>query len=88
MPNMQLNRICNVVAAICAANWFAWALVSFTLGGTAFNGKVAAGKYFFLNHGRYVEVSPRVFSYSRTHGYAAFAGLGGWRIGCNHKDSR
>jgi hypothetical protein len=76
MPNIQVNRICNVVAAICIANWFAWALISFCIGGTAFNGKVEGGNYFFLNHSRYIPVSPSVFEYSKVHGYAAFTGLG------------
>ena len=76
MSNMLLNRICNVVAVICIANWFAWALISFFVGGTALNGKVDGGKYFFLNHSRYIEVSSNVFEYSRAHGYAAFTGLG------------
>jgi len=61
MWKMLLNRICNVVAAICIANWFAWALISFCVGGTAFNGKVEGGNYFFLHHSRYIPVSPSVF---------------------------
>jgi hypothetical protein len=73
---MLRNRICNVVAVICIANWFAWALISFSVGGTAFNGKLEGGQYFFLNHSRYVPVSSTVFEYSRIHGYAAFTGLG------------
>lgn len=75
MSKTLLNRICNVVAAICITNWFAWALISFSLGGTAFNGKVESGNYFFLNHSHYIPVSSGIFEYSRAHGYAAFAGL-------------
>jgi hypothetical protein len=76
MGKMLLNRICNVVAAICIANWLAWALISFCVGGTAFNGKVEGDKYYFLNRSRYVPVSVGVFEYSKMHGYAAFTGLG------------
>jgi hypothetical protein len=72
----MFNRISNAVAAICIVNWMAWGVISIFIGGTAWHGKVEGGKYFFLNHSHYVQVSPSVFEYSRIHGYFAFAGLG------------
>jgi hypothetical protein len=72
----MLDRISNLVAAICIVNWMTWGVISFIIGGTAFNGKVEGGKYFFLNHSHYIQVTPSVFEYSRIHGYFAFAGLG------------
>jgi len=57
------------------ANWFAWGLISFCIGGTAFNGTVEGDEYFLLNHSHYNQVSQGIFEYSKIHGYTAFGGL-------------
>ena len=49
------------------ANFLAFFVISLWLGGTAWNGTVENGKYYLGEHGRFTEVSQRVFRYSRIH---------------------
>jgi hypothetical protein len=76
MPNTVINRVFDVIIWSCLCNWFAYVLISFYFGGTAFQGKADGGIYFFRNHGHYIQVSPGVYEYSKIHGHIAVAGLG------------
>jgi hypothetical protein len=54
-------------------NFLAFVALSIYLGGDALNGHVINGHYFLGSHGRYTEVSQRVFQYSRWHATSIFA---------------
>ncbi|MFN2542406.1 MAG: hypothetical protein ABR514_09610 [Chthoniobacterales bacterium] len=54
------------------ANFFAFMVVSQYLGGSAANGFVRAGHYYLGEHGKYTEVSYRLFRYSQIHGCTLF----------------
>jgi hypothetical protein len=77
MSRKLITRICDVLALVGLANFLVWSLVGAVfLGGSAFHGKQEVGRYFLADHGHYREVSRGTFTYSRIHGYTAFAGLG------------
>jgi len=55
---------------LALANFFAFVLISLYLGGDAVNGKIDSGRFYLGSHGRYTEVSARVFTYSKWHTYS------------------
>jgi hypothetical protein len=71
-----MKSIVTIIAALGMANWLAWGIGAIFLGGDALAGKEENGRYFLRSHGRYTEVSRRAFTYSRIHGYTAWAGFG------------
>lgn len=69
-------------------NFTVFVIMAIYLGGDAVNGTVYHGHYFLMSHGRYTEVSKKVFDYSKWHVYsvmvthplALFAGYKYFRI--------
>jgi hypothetical protein len=67
---MTTRRIwlCIVAIAIAAANFAAFYWIAGRIGGDAYHGYVENGHYFLAtSHGRAVEVSGKLFEYSRWH---------------------
>lgn len=54
-------------AVLGAANFVAFAIGSAYLGGDAAAGKQEGDRYYLGNHGKYTEVSPETYAYSRWH---------------------
>lgn len=59
-----------MVAAVL--NFLVFFAVSLYLGGDAVSGKIDNGHFYLSSHGRYTEVSARVFAYSRWHTYSVW----------------
>ena len=57
----------NWLLGFAAVNFLSFVVASLALGGDALNGKVEDGRHYLGNHGRYTEVSPSVWRYSRIH---------------------
>jgi hypothetical protein len=71
--NNGLKRwICLFTLGIGIANFAAFFAASLYLGGDAINGKMAAGHFYLMGHGRYTEVSESVFAYSKWHAYSTW----------------
>jgi hypothetical protein len=62
-----------VIGIIALVNFFSFVAIDLYLGGSALNGKQENGKFYLGEHGRYTEVSERVFEYSKIHTYSMFA---------------
>lgn len=63
----DLPMWCRVIPIIAITNFASFAIIAIASGGDALNGKEEAGRYFVMSHGRYTEVSPTFFRYSRVH---------------------
>lgn len=72
MPQKPLRIIGYTVVLIAVLNFLAFMIVDFCIGGDAFNGKIEGGRYFVADHGRFTEVSPRIWYYSRSHAISIF----------------
>jgi hypothetical protein len=72
MNNKMKRRICLWIFGIGIVNFVLFWLVAVYLGGDAVNGKVVAGHYYLMSHGRYTEVSEAIFAYSRWHVYSTW----------------
>ncbi len=70
MTDQTKIRLCLCIAGIGLANFFAFFVAVLCLGGDAVNGKIAAGHYYLMSHGRYTEVNEAVFAYSKWHVYS------------------
>ncbi len=53
-------------------NFAVFWVVAVCLGGDAVNGRIQDGHFYLANHGKYTEVSERVFDYSRWHVYSTW----------------
>jgi hypothetical protein len=60
------------LTCVAIVNFFCAALGAIYLGGSALNGKVEARRYFLGWHGKFTEVSERIFDCSRLHFISAF----------------
>lgn len=65
----------RLVASLGSANFVAFALVGYALGGDAFQGRVDSGVFYLGNHGEYTQVSELTYRLSRLHGLSAIVGL-------------
>jgi hypothetical protein len=65
MSKKQFIFIPAVVIAI--VNFAACFIINISIGGDAINGHVTDGHYFLGSHGRYIEVSRAVWTYSYYH---------------------
>jgi hypothetical protein len=63
----RVELIARIVFVIAVVNFATFAIVGLYLGGDALNGRSDNGHYFLMNHGKYTEVSSRVWHYSRIH---------------------
>lgn len=63
----RLNRILALIVIVVILNFFAFFVISMSIGGDALNGRVVNGHYY-LGPGKLKEVSPALFAYSRWHG--------------------
>lgn len=59
--------IAAILFFVAITNFFVFFMVAVYIGGDAWNGKVENGHYYVANHGKYTEVSPGVWHYSRAH---------------------
>jgi hypothetical protein len=66
------RRILWIVVALCCANFFAYFIVSFGIGGDALKGKVVDGHFYVGHQGKFVEVSEAAYTYARWHGISLF----------------
>jgi hypothetical protein len=57
-------RVVFVIALINFASFF---VIAVTNGGDAINGNREGDRYYIMEHGRYTEVTPQFFAYSRIH---------------------
>ena len=48
-------------------NFLSFFVIAVRNGGDAINGKQEGDRYFVMEHGRYTEVTPQFFAYSRVH---------------------
>lgn len=53
-------------------NFAVFWVVAGRLGGDAVNRRMQDGRFYLANHGKYTEVSERVFTYSRLHTYSVW----------------
>jgi hypothetical protein len=53
-------------------NFAVFWVVAVRLGGDAVNGRMQDGHFYLASHGKYTEVSGRVFMYSRLHTYSVW----------------
>jgi len=65
----------RLLALVVVINFVTFLVVGHWLGGSAWNGKVEAGKFFLADHGRYTEVTEGVYWYSWWHTMIASIGL-------------
>jgi hypothetical protein len=72
MQTRTVQRICNAVLLLAVVNFLAFAIFSSILGGDALTGKIEDGHYYLRYRGKYTEVSPAVFQYSRLHALSLF----------------
>jgi hypothetical protein len=70
MSNSAKLRLCYSVFLAAMLNFVVFFIVAARIGGDAVNGRVRDGRFYVMNHGRYTEVSERVFTYSRWHVYS------------------
>ena len=62
-----MRRVYLFGVALCIANFVAFVLIAFRIGGDAINGYTANGHYYLRNHAIITEVSRPVFLYSKWH---------------------
>lgn len=67
-----MRRISLVLFFVALANFFAFVIGCWVLGGDALAGKVEHGRYYVGNHGKYTEVTQREFAYSQAHAWSVF----------------
>ena len=63
---------CGVIVGLGLVNFLAFFVAAVYLGGDAVNGKMEAGHFFLMSHGRLTEVNEDVFAYSKWHAYSVW----------------
>jgi hypothetical protein len=53
-------------------NFFLFGIIAITIGGNTWHGKREGDRYYLELKGKYTEVSPAVWTYSRLHGWSVF----------------
>jgi hypothetical protein len=66
------NGALTCLMVVAVLNFLAFFSVALYLGGDALSGKVDNGHFYLASHGRYTEVSARVFAYSKWHTYSVW----------------
>ena len=67
-----MRRSLRITVILALANFAAFSVVAVAIGGDALSGKVEAGHVFVANHGRFIEVSQDMFTYSLRHARRQF----------------
>ncbi|MES2264816.1 MAG: hypothetical protein V4724_40485 [Pseudomonadota bacterium] len=62
----------KIIGYITIINFFSFVTGIFYFGGDALNGKKENGKFFLANHGKFIEVTERIFNYSACHALLVF----------------
>ena len=63
---------CKILLGLGLVNFIVFWILAVHFGGDAVNGKIQAGHFFLLSHGRYTEVSEGVFTYRKWHVYSTW----------------
>jgi hypothetical protein len=71
-PAGSWERFWQNTFLVWAANFTVFIMLSFYLGGDAWNGHEEGGKYFLDSHGKLTEVTRAVFTYSWWHMFSVF----------------
>ena len=70
---IETKRLLSRLAFFAALlNFAVFWVVAVRLGGDAVNGRRQDGHFYLASHGKYTEVSERVFTYSRLHTYSVW----------------
>ena len=70
MSKVALYRCCLAAAVLGLVNGAAGMIAVFVLHGDTTGSKVVNGHYYFVGHGRSIEVSRGAYEFSRWHGYS------------------
>src|SRR5262245_5893722 len=62
-----INIFGMTLFVIAFVNFTVFWIVAGRIGGDAMSGKIENGHYYLCNHGKYTEVTPSVWHYSRAH---------------------
>jgi hypothetical protein len=72
---LRAERVCWVVCLGLVANWFAFGIITMSLGGEGWSGYAVDGHYFLRSHGHDTETSWAVWEYTRMHATFSFVTL-------------
>jgi hypothetical protein len=67
-----ISKVPIFIVCLALLNFLAYFFVALYLDGDAVNGKIDDGHFYLGSHGRYTEVSVRIFAYSRWHTYSVW----------------
>jgi hypothetical protein len=66
------SKLGKFVCIAMAVDFSTFVLSNLVLGGGAYNGRIVAGHYFLSNHGKLVETTEAIYTYSAMHGWSLF----------------
>lgn len=68
----RFGKVVGILFMIAFINFFAFVIAALCIGGDAFSGHQAGGRYFLASHGKLTETSRTVFMYSKIHVISVF----------------
>jgi hypothetical protein len=71
-PKRWLYNLALASIAGFGANFFLFGIIAISIGGNTWYGKREGDRYYLELKGKYTEVSPALWTYSRLHGLSVF----------------